>query len=44
MNETAISWTVSNWITVFLMVVLGSLIVGAIAAGVSKARRSAAGD
>lgn len=44
MNETAISWTVSNWITVFLMVVLGSLIVGAIAAAVSSARRKAAGE
>ncbi len=41
MNETAISWTVSNWITVFLMVVLGSLIVGAGAAAISSVRRKA---
>lgn len=41
MNETAISWTVSNWITVFLMVVLGSLIIGAIGAGISSLRRKA---
>lgn len=44
MNETAISWTVSNWITVFLMVILGSLIIGAVAAAVSKVRRGASGD
>lgn len=41
MNETAISWTVSNWITVFLMVVLGSLIVGAGAAAIHKMRSGA---
>jgi len=28
-NETVISWTVTNWITVFLMVVGASAIVGA---------------
>lgn len=44
MNETAISWTVSNWITVFLMVFLGSLIVGAVAAAVSSARRKASAE
>lgn len=41
MNETAISWTVSNWITVFLMVTLGSLIVAALAAAVTAARKGA---
>lgn len=41
MNETAISWTVSNWITVLLMVFLGTAIVGAIGAAVSNARRKA---
>lgn len=41
MNETAISWTLNNWITVFLMVLLGSLIVGAIGAGVTRLRSSA---
>ena len=29
MKETVISWTITNWITVFLMVVIGSAIVGA---------------
>lgn len=43
MNETAISWTVSNWITVFLMVVLGSLIVGAAGAGITAIRQKASG-
>lgn len=38
MNETAISWTISNWITVVLMVFLGSMIVGTVAAVVHKAR------
>jgi len=28
-NETVISWTVTNWITVFLMVVGASAIAGA---------------
>jgi hypothetical protein len=41
MNETAISWTVSNWITVFLMVILGTVIVGAVTAFVSSARKNA---
>lgn len=38
MNETAISWTISNWITVVLMVFLGSAILGAITLAVKKAR------
>lgn len=42
MNETAISWTVPNWITVILMVFLGSLIIGAVASGISSMRRKAA--
>lgn len=40
MNETVISWTPQNWITVFLMVFLGSVIIGAVAAAVSKVRNS----
>lgn len=36
MNETAISWTVPNWITVFLMVLLGSLVMGAAIAAFAK--------
>lgn len=42
MNETVISWTVPNWITVFLMVFLGSIAVGAIMAAVKGARKGAA--
>lgn len=38
MNETAISWTVSNWITVFLMVFFGTVIIGAIASAISHVR------
>ncbi len=41
MNETAISWTVPNWITVFLMVFLGSIIVGAVVAAFNKAKKNA---
>ncbi len=37
-NETVISWTVTNWITVFLMVLGGILITGGISALVSKGR------
>ena len=40
MNETVISWTPQNWITVFLMVFLGSIIIGAVAAAISKVRNS----
>lgn len=43
MNETVISWTPQNWITIFLMVFLGSVIVGAVAATVHK-MRAASGD
>lgn len=28
MKETVISWTITNWITVFLMVLGGSLVIG----------------
>lgn len=28
MNETVITWTIANWITVFLMVLTMSLLVG----------------
>lgn len=28
MKETVISWTITNWITVFLMVFIGSLFIG----------------
>ena len=41
MNETAISWTVPKWITVFLMVFLGSLIIGAGFATLKKVRGKA---
>jgi len=44
MNETAISWTVNNWITVFLMVVLGSALVGAAASAVSGMRRKVSAE
>jgi hypothetical protein len=41
MNETVISWTPQNWITVLLMVFLGSVIVGALAATVHRVRSRA---
>lgn len=44
MNETVISWTPQNWITVFLMVFLGSLIVGALAATIGKYRMKGDAD
>lgn len=44
MNETVISWTPQNWITVLLMCLLGSVIIGAVAAAVSSVRRKAAGE
>jgi hypothetical protein len=44
MNETVISWTPQNWITVLLMVILGSVIIGAVAAAVSSVRRKASGE
>lgn len=40
MNETVITWTPQNWLTVFLMVVLGSVIFGAILSAVSGMRRN----
>lgn len=44
MNETVISWTVPNWITVFLMVSLGSIIVGLGVKAFTSAKRKASGD
>ena len=38
MKETVISWTIANWVTVFLMFVLGSIALGAIGAVISKAK------
>ena len=43
-SETAITWTVPNWITVFLMVFLGTVVVGAIAAAIANARKKASGQ
>lgn len=37
MNETVLTWTVTNWITVVLMVFLGGLILSVIAQFVRKA-------
>lgn len=42
MKETVISWTVANWITVFLMFVLGSFVLGAAAALISKMKNKEA--
>jgi len=38
MKETVITWTVANWITVFLMFVGASLILGLVLKLYSKAR------
>lgn len=40
MNETVITWSVSNWITVLLMVFLGSALIGFGARVVSTARNN----
>jgi hypothetical protein len=44
MNETVISWTVTNWVTVFLMVFLGSIIAGAILATVKSVQKKASAN
>lgn len=44
MNETVISWTVPNWITVFLMVFLGSIAIGGIFAVIKGAKKKASGN
>lgn len=36
MEETVLDWTVPNWITVVLMVILGFAIIGAIAKMLAK--------
>lgn len=41
MNETVISWTVANWITVLLMVFLGSAAIGLTAKLIQNARNAA---
>lgn len=41
MNETVISWTPQNWITVFLMVFLGTVMAGAAMALFSRVRGKA---
>jgi len=38
MKETVITWTIANWITVFLMFVSASLIIGAIIKTVTRMR------
>lgn len=44
MKETVISWTVTNWITVFLMVLGASLIIGVILKTITKMRANKTGD
>lgn len=36
MDETVLDWTVPNWITVVLMVILGFAIIGAVAKMLAK--------
>ena len=36
MEETILDWTVPNWITVILMVVLGYAVLGLLAGGAKK--------
>jgi len=36
MDETVISWTVPNWITVVLMVILGFAVLGLLGKGIAK--------
>lgn len=38
MNETVISWTPGNWVTILLMVFLGTAIIGAVLKAVHAAR------
>jgi hypothetical protein len=38
MDETVLSWTVPNWITVVLMVVIGFAVLGFVGKIASKAR------
>lgn len=44
MKETVISWTITNWITVFLMVIGASLILGVILKTITKMRSNSAGE
>lgn len=41
MDKTIITWNVTNWITVFLMVFLGFSIVSAVGAAIVKAKARA---
>jgi hypothetical protein len=38
MEETVLDWTVPNWITVCLMVVLGFAVLGLLGKGIAKMR------
>ena len=38
MDETVLSWTVPNWITVVLMVILGFALLGLVGNGIAKVR------
>lgn len=38
MDETVLDWTVPNWITVVLMVVLGFAFLGLVGKGIAKMR------
>lgn len=39
-ESVVITWTVANWVTIFLMVVIGFLVIGAIAGLWNRARAS----
>lgn len=38
MEETVLTWTVPNWITVVLMVIIGFAVLGLLGKGVAKMR------
>lgn len=38
MEETVLDWTVPNWITVVLMVILGFAVLGLLGKGIAKVR------
>lgn len=44
MKETVISWTFPNWITVFLMAALGSIVAGTVIKFFVKSRKGNSGD
>jgi hypothetical protein len=44
MKETVLTWTIANWITVFLMFISASLVIGLVFKGFTKLRGGMSGD